>query len=94
MENDLAHRDGSSVYFAEAGRRVKIGWSTRVATRLAQLQTGSADPIRLLGTEPGGRALERRLHERFASARISGEWFEPTPELLAYVGALGSPCNV
>lgn len=91
MERDLAERDGSSVYFAEADGRVKIGWSSKVATRIAQLQTGNASPIRLLAIEPGGRALERQLHERFADARVGGEWFALTPDLQAYVAALSRP---
>lgn len=88
MESVIAVRDGSSVYFAEAGDRVKIGWSKRVSARLAELQTGSAVPIRLIGAIPGGRALERRLHEEFAHLRLSGEWFSATPELLAHIGGL------
>lgn len=80
-------RHGSSVYFAETAGRVKIGWSTKVATRIAQLQTGSPTPIRLLGTTPGGRGLERRLHERFAAWRVSGEWFDLTSELREHIEA-------
>lgn len=87
MEAGLAARDGSSVYFASAGNRVKIGWSKQVGTRLAQLQTGNPDPIKLLGTVPGGRAKERKIQDRFAHARVHGEWFEATPELLAFIGA-------
>lgn len=85
LEGVIAARDGSSVYFAQVNDRVKIGWSKKVSARLAQLQTGSAHPIQLLGTVPGGRALERRLHDRFAPLRISGEWFQAGPDLLAYV---------
>jgi DNA-binding transcriptional ArsR family regulator len=81
----IAERDGSSVYFADAGGQIKIGWSKRVSARLAQLQTGSAAPIKLIGTMPGGLAVERRVHEKFAHLRLSGEWFTATPELLEYV---------
>jgi hypothetical protein len=87
LEAVIAERDGSSVYFADAGGHIKIGWSRKVSTRLAQLQTGSAVPIRLLGTMPGGRAAEQRIHEQFAHLRISGEWFIAAPELLAFVAA-------
>jgi hypothetical protein len=85
METAIAARDGSSVYFAEADGRIKIGWSRKVSTRLAQLQTGSGVPIRLLGTMPGGLAVERRIHRQFAAARLSGEWFTATPELLDFI---------
>ena len=87
MEAAIAERDGSSVYFAECDGRVKIGWSKKVGTRIAQLQTGNASPIRLLGTTPGGLAVERALHERFAAARVAGEWFDLTPELRAHIEA-------
>jgi hypothetical protein len=88
METALAEKEGSCVYFAEAAGRVKIGWSRKVASRVAQLQTGNASPVRLLCVIPGGRAQERRLHERFAHARLSGEWFEGTPDLMAYIASV------
>lgn len=85
MEAVVAERDGSSVYFAESAGRVKIGWSKKVGTRIAQLQTGCPEPIRLLATTPGGLSVERRLHQQFATARVSGEWFELTDELRAHI---------
>jgi hypothetical protein len=85
LEVAVAARDGSSVYFAQAEDRVKIGWSRKVATRIAGLQTGNASPIRLLGTIPGSRAAEKRLHERFAHLRLHGEWFRAEPELMTFV---------
>jgi hypothetical protein len=90
METALAKRDGTCVYFAEADGRIKIGWSRKVATRVAQLQTGSPVPIKLLGVTPGGRSLERELHHRFAADRLTGEWFTATPELLACIAAATS----
>lgn len=90
LETAIAERDGSSVYFAASGGQIKIGWSRRVSMRLAQLQTGSPIPIKLLGTVAGGRALERRLHERFAHLRTAGEWFQDDPELLDHIGALAA----
>jgi hypothetical protein len=91
METSLAEATGSSVYFARSGDRIKIGWSRQVATRLAQLQTGNAAPIELLGVVPGGRSAERELHSRFAADRVSGEWFEASPELLAHITAACTP---
>lgn len=85
MERDLATKDGSCVYFAQADDRVKIGWSKHVASRLAQLQTGSPTPLKLLGAIPGARAAERRLHEQFAHLRLTGEWFRAAPELLDHI---------
>lgn len=88
LDSVIAARDGSSVYFAQADDRIKIGWSKQVSARLASLQTGCPSPIRLLGTIPGSRAVERRLHEQFASLRLSGEWFRAAPELLAHIAAV------
>lgn len=88
MENALADRHGPScVYFAQAGDKVKIGWSRKVAARLAKLQTGNPAPIKLLGVTSGGPAREQEIHRQFAHCRVSGEWFEATPELLAYIGS-------
>lgn len=87
METALAVKVGSCVYFAQSGSKVKIGWSRRVAARLADLQIGNPDPIKLIGMVPGGRARESELHRRFAHCRVSGEWFEAKPELLAYIGS-------
>lgn len=88
IEDAIANRDGSSVYFAAAGDRIKIGWSRHVATRIGQLQVGNPDPVTLLATMPGGVSKERELHRRFAHARLAGEWFTATPDLEEFVTAL------
>lgn len=85
MESSIAARDGSSVYFIGAGGQIKIGWSRKVATRLAQLQTGSANQLKLLATVPGGRGLEQSLHKQFHHLRLAGEWFLAAPELLDHI---------
>lgn len=90
MEAVIAARDGSSVYFAYSGGHVKIGYSKRVSARLAELRTGCALPIQLLGTMAGGRALERRLHERFDHLRLDGEWFVAHPELMTHIAAVAA----
>lgn len=90
MDQAVCKRDGSRVYFAQAGERIKIGWSRNVAARITKLQTGNPEPIRLLATTPGGRSLETQLHERFADVRLTGEWFAASPALLAYVQAIRS----
>jgi hypothetical protein len=90
MEAARATRDGSSVYFAQAGNRIKIGWSRNVAQRITQLQTGNPEPVQLLATTPGARTLERQLHTRFAAARLTGEWFQNTPEIHTYIQTLNA----
>lgn len=80
-------RGKPSVYFAQsvAGGPVKIGHSADVEARVASLQTAHADTLRIIGTIPGGRAVEAALHASFADDRIGGEWFRPSPSLIAFV---------
>ena len=66
--------------------RIKIGIAKNVRQRLATLQTASSDPLRLMGTIPGGgRKLERQLHRQWAYLQTHGEWFETHPDLLTYI---------
>ena len=58
--------------------RVKLGFSQEPEKRMAALQIGSPFPLQLIYKMPGGPRDERRLHSRFRSCRIFGEWFEFT----------------
>jgi hypothetical protein len=80
-----------AVYFIEdtATRRIKIGTAKRPRERLINLQVGLPTHLRLLAAIPGKAKEEKALHERFHSARVTGEWFEATPELLAFIEPLG-----
>jgi hypothetical protein len=69
------------VYYLRHGQRIKIGTSANPRSRFAALPWEE-----LLAFERGGRGLERRRHETFASARFPGsEWFRAEPELLEHV---------
>lgn len=79
-----------AVYFAQCGEEgpVKIGWTAGpVEARLRQLQVGSPEELRLLGTlhTEDAAELERELHGRFASYRVRGEWYQAEGELLAFL---------
>jgi hypothetical protein len=80
----------SWVYFVQygPGGPIKIGTAQSVASRVAGFQTASPIPLELLGTMPGGPALEHELHREFRDAHQRGEWFEPTPALLARIAEL------
>lgn len=81
------------VYMAQAGEGgpVKIGVAANVPSRIAQLQTGNAARLNLLAVHAdGGKALERELHERHAADRLHGEWFRPSPAVLATVAEMAS----
>lgn len=76
------------VYFAKAGTAVKIGVSADVEARIKSLRTANHEPIVLLGSVPGGRAVERNIHMRLADYRIHREWFHDCPELQALFSQL------
>lgn len=83
------------VYFIEAlgAHRIKIGWAADPEERRRGLQTGS--PVELvlrktIATEDAP-ALERSMHERFASLRVHGEWFEYGHDLVQFLASEESP---
>lgn len=88
-----AQRTPDHIYFLRAGQHglIKIGVSVDVAVRIAALQTGSEQTLRLLGTLAGGPEVERAIHRRFAGSRVQGEWFWPSPDLLAFIDEEATP---
>jgi hypothetical protein len=77
-----------TVYFVQSGTDgpIKIGFTTRaIEQRLANLQTAHAEKLRLLAQITGDRELERELHRRFVLHRMNGEWFEPHPDVIAFI---------
>jgi hypothetical protein len=80
-----------TVYFIAAERLhlVKIGRASNVSARLRQLRQIIPLRLALLGTVPGGAAVEAALHRRFAHLREHGEWFRAGEDLLDVVQAAG-----
>lgn len=82
-------RSARWVYFIQCGPYdddpIKIGVADDVPARLAQLQTASPWPLRLLGFIRGDFDEEGALHDRFRHLHVRGEWFEGAPELLAFI---------
>lgn len=81
-------RDPRFVYFIQAisGGPIKIGVGRDPASRLLALQPGNPEQLRIIGViRGGGFVRERDLHVRFRASRMYGEWFKPTPELLAVI---------
>lgn len=88
------------VYFiqAEDSGLIKIGRAADPIRRLAAMQTGSAEPLRILRTirAADDKALERDMHRRFSNCRVRGEWFHPSSALATFTGAtdaLGGPAE-
>jgi hypothetical protein len=78
------------VYFIQSGNDgpIKIGIASRPQERLAGLQTGHHDELRMLCITAGGLEQERAYHAQFAEHRIRGEWFSPHPDILAEIERL------
>jgi len=77
----------TTIYFIQRGEDgpIKIGQTSKdPQTRVAALQIGSAEPLRLLGFF---RSKESKIHEMFREHRMSGEWFRPHPEILTFIEA-------
>lgn len=79
------------VYFLGPARDnapVKIGFTTGVVeNRLKSIQTGYPERLTVLATVEGTIYDESALHARFARARLHGEWFKRTPELMELMAA-------
>ena len=79
------------IYFIQCvcpgDRPIKIGRTVFISQRLIQLRTGNPWPLTVLGVMESDyeEAEEDALHERFATTRMSGEWFEPSKELLQFI---------
>lgn len=78
---------GPHLYFIQQGERgpIKIGKARDPRARLANMQVGNAQRLYLLGIIPNGSTFETVLHQAFRKNWIRGEWFSPTPALLAYI---------
>lgn len=78
-EEDGRGEKHGQIYFIQGDvtKRIKIGYtSNAVNMRLANLQTGCTEKLVLLLCIPGTLEEEKSLHEKFASHRLDGEWFE------------------
>lgn len=75
------------VYFIVTGARVKIGTTTNIKHRMANMALpGDA---KLTHTIPGGRRLEQEFHTRFRAHRIGGsEWFHVRADLADFLSAI------
>lgn len=76
------------VYFIRSGARgpIKIGTTIHAPhSRARGLQTGNPEELHVIAAVRGGPELEARLHGRFATSHLRGEWFNPTQELVAFI---------
>lgn len=85
------------VYFITSkmrkGTAVKIGKAKDITERLNTLQTGSPEKLTLYGyvecrSEQEAYELEKQLHEQFANARLTGEWFRLSGNIRTFINAV------
>jgi hypothetical protein len=76
-----------SVYFIQVvgGGPVKIGHSVDPEHRLQGLMCWCPYELEILATAPGCPLSEAAIHRELESSRSRGEWFHPTPEVMAFV---------
>ena len=83
---------GTFVYFIGGDETpIKIGFSAHPQSRLNGLQTAHWVKLRILAAVRGTKEDEAAYHRMFASLRMSGEWFERHPDILAEIERLTSP---
>lgn len=72
------------IYAISGQQYIKIGIAENVDSRLSTLRTSSPFPLTLLKSwqSANAKSVERRLHEKFAKFRHSGEWFILPPDIL------------
>jgi len=75
------------LYFIRKGLsgEIKIGISVNPYKRIKTLQTACVEDLHLLGHIPGTYADEAKLHRKFHENRLRGEWFEGTPDIVAFI---------
>lgn len=71
---------------------IKIGVARDLRQRIDALQAGSPYVLKLVRVLAGGQSKEREIHERFHDAHYRGEWYRPTPELLAFIVETRGEC--
>lgn len=79
------------VYFVRSERThaIKIGFTAgKIEDRIAALQTAHPYKLQILAACSGTREYEKALHERFGRLRLEGEWFNPHPDLIAFISVL------
>jgi hypothetical protein len=79
----------SIVYFVQREEGpIKIGFTSDIVRRLAELRKDAGSAVALLACFPGGKPDELRMHERFAPWAIGEEWYARCDELIAFIDGL------
>jgi hypothetical protein len=87
-ERERLARAGLVYYARQPSGLIKIGTSTKVRSRVRQIERDEGCSLVILATEPGGRRMESQRHGEFKDYRVKGEWFKPGARLLRWIHAL------
>jgi len=77
-----------TVYFAQTRidvTKVKIGWTSNVEARRANMSVSVPGGISIMATIAGGKETEDYLHGLFEADRIGGEWFNLSEGLSSFI---------
>lgn len=75
------------IYFIQEGNegKIKIGFSEDPKERLKTLKIANPNNLRIIFQYEGSEADERKIHRMFKNYNISGEWFEPSEEIMEFI---------
>jgi hypothetical protein len=83
------------VYLIHDGELYKIGRTSQPEKRIPQIeyQNGRPCTVLVLIETADYRTLELELHEKFGDKRVRGEWFDLSPEDIAWITSLADTSN-
>jgi hypothetical protein len=91
VRRPLSERIGV-IYFATDGEAIKIGFTTRLAARMSQLQSRTDRQLTVLDSFVAWEREEAMLHREFRPDRFGRkhekEWYRRTPKLLSLIERL------
>lgn len=70
-----------SIYVLRSDNLVKIGFSDNLRHRVQSIIAATPVAVEFVGHMPGGKDVEKHLHEIFSASNFSGEWFVETDEM-------------
>lgn len=88
------------IYFAQydasvsIDAHIKIGTTSDIRTRLAQLRQEFGQELNVLGVMEGSKKTEQQLHAQFAHLWRFGEWFRAGEDLLTFIRSHTIPLYV
>lgn len=79
---------GDLVYFLYSAGLIKIGYTSDIYKRFADLKNMGGAPAQLIAVVPGNKSCEKSLHRIFKADRKHGEWFQISADIRRYLGCL------